>query len=65
MFSIATRTARQMADIEARIWVVVDRLTTQREPVRPNDLVVLGILAVTCGLVVLGSLGLIAKHLLT
>ncbi len=65
MFSIATRTARQMADTDIRMWVVFDRFTTPREPARPDDLVVLGILGVTCGLVVLCSLGLVVKHLLT
>jgi hypothetical protein len=65
MFSIATRTARQMIDIDVRVWIVVDRFTTPREPAKPDDLVVLSILGTTCGLVVLGSLGLVAQHLFT
>jgi hypothetical protein len=65
MFSIATRTARQMIDTDVRMWIVVDRFTTPREPAKPDDLVVLSILGTTCGLVVLGSLGLVAQHLFT
>ena len=71
MFSIATRNARvpvairnvrSMADIDPRDWSFVERFMVPREPEKPNDLVVLGILGATCGIVVLGSLALILQR---
>jgi len=71
MFSIATRNARvpvairnvrRMAAIDARDWSLVEHFMVPREPEKPNDLVVLGILGMTCGIVVLGSLALIIQR---
>jgi hypothetical protein len=71
MFTIATRNARlpvdirnarRMADIDPRDWSLIERFMVPREPEKPNDLVVLGILGMTCGIVVLGSLVLIYQR---
>jgi len=71
MFSIATRNARvpvairnvrRMAAIDARDWSLVECFMVPSEPENPNDLVVLGILGMTCGIVVLGSLALIIQR---
>jgi hypothetical protein len=51
-----------MAAIDARDWSLVERFMVPREPEKPNDLVVLGILGMTCGIVVLGSLALIIQR---
>ncbi len=72
MFSIATRNARvpvavrkvrRIAEVDPRDWSLLERFMVPREPTKPNDLVVLGILGMTCGSVVLGSLALIYQRL--
>ena len=71
MFSIATRNARvpvvlrnvrRMADADPRQWTLLERFMVPREPTKPDDLVVLGILGMACGIVVLGSLALIFQR---
>lgn len=71
MFSIATRNARvpvairnarRMADVDPRNWSLIERFMVPREPEKPNDLVVLGILGMTCGIVMLSSLALIYQR---
>ncbi len=71
MFSIATRNARvpvvikktrRMAKIDPRDWSLIERFMVPREPEKPNDLVVLGILGMTCGIVMLSSLALIYQR---
>ncbi len=60
---VAIRNARRMADIDPRDWSLLERFMVPREPEKPNDLVVLGILGMTCGIVVLSSLALIFQRL--
>lgn len=71
MFSIATRntrvpaairSARRMVDVDPRDWSLIDRFMVPREPEKPNDLVVLGILGMTCGIVMISSLALIYQR---
>ena len=72
MFSIVTRNARvpaairnarRMAEIDPRDWSLIERFMVPREPEKPNDLVVLGILVMTSGAVMLSSLALIYQRL--
>lgn len=71
MFSIATRNARvpvvirnarRMVDVDPRDWSLIERFMVPREPEKPNDLVVLGILGMTGGIVMLSSLALIYQR---
>jgi cytoskeletal protein RodZ len=51
-----------MADVDPRDWSLIERFMVPREPKKPNDLVVLGILGMTCGIVMLSSLALIYQR---
>jgi hypothetical protein len=59
----AIRNARRMAEIDPRDWSLIERFMVPREPEKPNDLVVLGILVMTSGAVMLSSLALIYQRL--
>lgn len=59
---VVIRNARRVADIDPRDWTLIERFMVPREPEKPNDMVVLGILSMTCGIVVLGSLALIYQR---
>lgn len=60
---VAVRNARRIADLDPRDWSFIERFMVPREPEKPNDLVVLGILGMTCSIVMLSSLALIYQRL--
>jgi uncharacterized protein involved in exopolysaccharide biosynthesis len=51
-----------MADVDPRDWSLIERFMVPREPEKPKDLVVLGFLGMTCGIVMLSSLALIDQR---